>query len=106
MGIEEFSRGKEDFVKVLYYLRKLAENVRNIDWWDLIEELYQKRNEFKFNRYFRQQMYSIYDFHKRKALPYDPNLINDLILLRSIGILRRNGDGTYEIDKKYLEMML
>ena len=108
MGIEEFSRGKEDFLKVLSYLKKLVEEIgkTEIDWWWFIEQLYEKRDEFRFTHYFCQQTYFMYDFREKKTLPYDPNLINDLILLRSIGVLNRNDDGTYEIDKKTLELLV
>jgi hypothetical protein len=100
MALEEFTYGREDFIKILEYLNKNIEEGNIIDLWNLVERLYNEREKIGFRRYF-QRVYSVYDFSRKKDYPYDPYLIWDLLFLETLNILRRNKQG-YEINRDTL----
>jgi len=104
MALGEFTYGREDFIKVLKYLKENMKEKNIADLWSLIEKLYNERNKIGFRRYF-QMVYTIHDFSRKKDYPYDPYVMWDLLLLETLNILRKN-ENKYEINENMLSNYL
>lgn len=99
MGMEEFTFGREDFLKLLKHVEEI--NDEEIDLLDLVERLWEKRNDIKFKRYF-SNVYPLYDHQKKKDYHYDPYLMRDLLFLNHLGVIKKTENNQYRIDKNLI----